>query len=82
MKTSGNREGVAEVDEARGLVGGVVVEDPPELLGLVGDDPHRAPAEAREAGNDRLRPLALDVEVLAVVDDQLDDLVHVVRLAV
>ena len=31
-------EGVAEVDEARGLVGGVVLEDAAEVLGLVGDD--------------------------------------------
>ena len=68
--TSGIAERVAEVDEARGLVGGVVVEDAAELLGLVGDDPRRAPAEAREAGDDRLRPLALHVEVLAVVDDR------------
>ena len=56
MKTSGIAERVAEVDEARGLVGGVVVEDPAELLGLVGDDPRGAPAEAREAGDDRLAP--------------------------
>ena len=82
MKTSGIVERVAEVDKARGLVGGVVVEDAAELLGLVGDDSCRAPAEPREAGDDRLGPLTLDVEELAVVDDPLDHLVHVIRLAV
>ena len=51
-------EGVAEVDEARRLVGGVVLEDAAELLRLVGDDADRPAAEAREAGDDRLRPLA------------------------
>ena len=61
--------GVAEVDEAGRLVGGVVVEDPAELPGLVGDDSRRPAAEAGEAGDDRLRPLRLEVEVLAVVDD-------------
>ena len=49
-------ERVAEVDEARGLVGGVVVEDPAEVLRLVGDDPDRPAAHPREAGDDRPRP--------------------------
>ena len=74
--------GVAEVDEPRRLVGGVVVEDPAELPGLVGDDPRRPAAEPRQAGDDRLGPLRLEVEVDAVVDDPADHLVHVVRLAV
>ena len=64
-----DREGVAEVDEARRLVGRVVLEDAAELLRLVGDDPDRLAAEAGEAGDDRLRELRLDVEELAVVDD-------------
>ena len=75
-------ERVAEVDEPRRLVGGVVVEDPAELLGLVGDDPGRTAAEPRQARDDRLRALRLEVEVDAVVDDPADHLVHVVRLAV
>jgi hypothetical protein len=58
------------------------VEDAAELLGLIGHDPRRSAAEAREAGDDRLRPLRLHVEVLAVVDDPADHLVHVVWLAV
>src|ERR1700722_11308307 len=77
-----NPERVAEVDETRGLVGRVVVEDAAELLGLVGDDPGRPATEASEAGDDRLGPLALHVEYLFIVHDVLDDLVHVIRLAV
>ena len=73
---------IAEVDEPCSLVGGVVVEDPAELLGLVGDDPRGPPPEPRQAGDDRLRELRLDVEVAAVVDDPANHLVHVVRLAV
>ena len=46
-------ERVADLDEARGLVGGVVVEDAAEVLRLVGDDPRRAAADAREARDDR-----------------------------
>jgi hypothetical protein len=53
-------EGVAEVDEPRCLVGGVVVEDPAELARLVGGNADRAPAEARQARDDRLRPLRLE----------------------
>ncbi len=75
-------ERVAEVHETGGLVGRVVVEDPAELLRLVRDDPGGTPAEAREAGDDRLRPLALHVEELAVVDDAADHLIHVIGLAV
>jgi hypothetical protein len=71
-------ERVAEVDEARGLVGGVVVEDPTEVARLVGDDPGGPAAEARQAGDDRPRPASLEVEPRAVVDDPADDLVHVV----
>ena len=75
-------ERVAQVHEAGRLVGGVVVEDPAHLARLVGDDPDRPPAHARQAGDDRLRPLRLEVEPVAVVDDPPDHVVHVVRLAV
>ncbi len=75
-------ERVAQVDEARRLVGGVVLEDPAELLRLARDDADRTPAHPREAGDDRLRELRLNVEVEAVVDDPADHLVHVVGLAV
>ena len=42
------------------------------MLGLVGDDADRAAAHPRQAGDDRARPAALDVEPLAVVDDPAD----------
>src|SRR5579884_63108 len=60
--------GVHQVDEPRRLVGRVVVEDPSELLGLVGDDSGRTAPEPRQAGDDRPGPLRLEIEVLAVVD--------------
>ena len=75
-------EGVAEVDEPRRLVGRVVVEDPAQLAGLVGDDPGRAAAEASQAGDHRPAPPGLEVEPLPVVDDPADHLIHVVRAAV
>ena len=39
------------------------------MPGLVGDDPRRPAAEVRQAGDDRLGELGLEVEVVAVVDD-------------
>ena len=62
----------------RRLVRGVVLEDAAELLRLVGDDADRLPAEARQAGDDRLRELRLDIEDLAAVGDLPDYVVHVV----
>src|SRR6188472_103969 len=73
-------EGVAEVDEAGGLVGGVVIEYSGQLLGLVGDDPGWLAAETGEAGDQGLGELWLDVEELAVIDDLADHVVHVVGL--
>ena len=73
--------GVAEVDEARRLVGGVVLEDAAEVTRLVGHDPHRAAAHPGEAGDDRARPARLEVEPLPVVHDPADHVVHVVRVA-
>ena len=55
---------------------------PPRWRRLRGDDPHRSSADPRQAGDDRARPLRLEVQPGAVVDDQLDHVVHVVRLAV
>ena len=77
-----NPEGVAEVDETRGLVGRVVVEDAAEMARLVGDDSDRPTAEASEAGDDRLCELRLHVKPLTVINDLGDHVVHVVRLAV
>src|SRR5664280_369871 len=58
----GDSVGVAEVDEPRRLIGGIVVEDAAQLLGLVGHDPGRPAAEAGQAGDDRLGELGLEIE--------------------
>ena len=43
---------------------------PGEVLGLVADDPDRIAVEAAEADDDVLREVLLDLEELAVVDDE------------
>ena len=73
-------EGVAEAHEARGLDRAVDVEHAREHLRLVGDDADGAPVEAREADDDVLRAVLVDLEERAVVDDAVDDVVHVVGL--
>ena len=50
------------------------------LRGLVADDADRVAVEAREAADDVLGEVLVDLEELAVVDDQPDDVAHVVRL--
>src|SRR5215467_7085291 len=77
----GDVEGVAQPDEARGLVRGVDHEDATLDLGLVGHDAHGAAADAREAGDDLLSEEPLDLEERACVDDAVDELVHVEPLA-
>ncbi len=46
-------------------------------LGLVGDDADGAPVDAREAGEDLAREELLDLAPRALVDDRVDDGVHV-----
>ena len=53
---------------------------PGEVLGLVADDPDRIAVEAGEADDDVLGEVLVDLEELAVVDDQRDHVAHVVGL--
>ena len=71
-------EGVAEPDEARRLLGGLVVERSGEDLRLVGHDPDRAAVQAREADQDVGRPQREDLEELALVHHPPDHVLHVV----
>ena len=73
-------ERVAETHEARSLAAGVDVQHAGHELGLVGDDAHRLAVETREAGDDVLGIACGRFEELAVVDDGLDHLGHVVGL--
>ena len=51
-----------------------------EVHRLVGDDADRAALDPAEAADDVRREQRLHLEEVAVVDDVLDDRVHVVRL--
>ena len=72
-------ERVAEPHEPRGLDGRVDVETPGEVHRLIRDDARRAAVEPREADDDVLRVVLVDLDELRVVDDRGDDLLDVVR---
>ena len=65
-------EGVAGADEAAGLAARVDVEHAGELIRLVADDPDAVAVQTREAADDVARVVLVDLEELAVVDDQPD----------
>ena len=65
-------ERVAGADEPRRLHRGVDVEHAGERVRLVADDPDGVPAEPREAADDVLRVVGLELEEVAVVDDRSD----------
>jgi hypothetical protein len=73
-------ERVAGADEARGLHRRVDVEHAGERPRLVSDHADRVAAEPREAADDVLGVALVDLEELAVVDDPLHNVLHVVRL--
>ncbi len=73
-------EGVAEADETGALDRGIDVENTRHVEGLVRDDTHDVPVQARESDDDILGPQGLHLEERAVIDDEVDDLVDVVRL--
>ena len=62
-------EAVAEAHEARGLDRRVDVEAAGEVRRLVRDDADGAAVDAREADDDVLRVVLVDLEEVAVVDD-------------
>ena len=64
---------VAQLDEVRGLEGGLGEEDP-----VVGDDPDRVAVDVGEAGDDGRAVLGLELVEAAAVDDAGDDLARVV----
>ena len=73
-------ERIAEADETGALDRRIDVEHTGERLGLVADDADHVTVEAREADHQVLRVERGDLEEVVVVDDQLDHLLHVVRL--
>ena len=73
-------EAVAEPDEAGALERGGDVEAPRQVRRLVRHDPDRPAPEPAEADDQVRRVLRLDLEEVLVVEDRLDQLLHVVRL--
>ena len=53
---------------------------PASCAGWLPTIPTDEAVEAREAADDVLRVVLVDLEELVVVDDQLDDVAHVIRL--
>ena len=76
--SSGQREGVAQLQEAGGLVGAVGVDRAAEVGGFVGDHAQRAPVDARERGDDAGAEAAAQLEHGALVEQGLDDRADVV----
>ncbi len=70
-------EGVAGLDEAGRLVGGVDEEDAAGVLGLVGDDADRAPVEPPVADDQLLRPALVDGQEAVGVEQRVEQLLHV-----
>ena len=73
-------ERIAGADEARRLLRRVDVEAAGELGRLVGDDADRMPLDPSEADDDVRREQRVHLAEVAVVEQVLDDLVHVVGL--
>ena len=78
--TIGIAERVARAHEARGLHRRVDVEHAGEHARLVADDADGPAVEPSEPAHDVARPVLVDLEELAVVDDPADHRRHVVGL--
>ena len=70
-------EGVAGLDEARRLVGGVDEEDAALLPRLVGDDADDAAVEPPVADDQLFRPALVDLEEGVGVEQGVEHLAHV-----
>ena len=75
-----NREGVAEANETRGLLAGVNVQCSCHCARLVGDDANACAVDASKTNQDVRSEQWLNLEKLVVINNRLDDGVHVVRL--
>src|SRR5262249_11968280 len=69
-----NIESVTHLDKARSFSRGLDVQDARQHLRLVGDDADHLTVQAGQRADDVPRPALVDLQVLAVVDDLLDDL--------
>ena len=76
----GNVEGIAEPDEAGSFLRGFNVEGASQVGGLVADNPDCVAVHPRKADQHVLGEMFVHFEELAVVDDGLDDVDHVIWL--
>ena len=79
----GQLERVAELQEARGLVGAVRVDRTAEVRRVVGDDAERASVHARERGHHAGAEAVAQLEHRALVEERVDhapDLVDALAL--
>jgi len=71
-------ERLAQLQEARRLVGTVARDRAGEMHRIVGDDPDRVPLDARERGDHAAPKAGSQLEHGSRVGDDLDGAVHVV----
>ena len=71
-------ERVAQLHEARRLVGAVGVDRAAEMGGVVGDHPQRTAVDARERGDHPRAEAVAQLEHRVLVEQRLDDAAHVV----
>ena len=72
----GKAEGVAEGDEARGLVGAVHEEHAALHPGLVGKDTHGLPVQSRQSRDDLPGEELLHLKEAALIHQPLDEVLH------
>ncbi len=75
-----NVEGIAEADKAGTLARCVAVKHTGEIFGLVGNYADCLAVETGKADDDIFCVFALDFKEFAVVDDCVDDLIHVIGM--
>ena len=71
---------IAQDEEAHDLVAGIGIERAALELGIVGDQPDRFAAQARERGDRGPAEARLECEITVRIDDALQDFAHVVDL--
>ena len=74
----GQLERVAQLQEARRLVGAVGVDRAAEVGGIVGEHPERAAVEARERADHAGAEAVAQLEHRALVEQRLEDAAHLV----
>ena len=76
--STGSSKRVAQLQEAGGLVGGLGVDRPAEMGGVVGDHPQRAALQAGQRGHHARAPSAAQLEHRALVEELLHDVADLV----